>query len=169
MLIPKTLSVTDDSGFLAIVNADKYKSFVDENWEYEQLIKHFVDQMNNNSLVIWATGSEGEWTMRFTDKQSDKQSFKEFSKSINITNGKLWLINYEDLTMVAQFEDEKIPLNHNKDLFIQLDNGIYNITIRQLFDPCRGEQFNDINFEVILQQADNVSDNQIDKIFWQTE
>jgi hypothetical protein len=38
--------ITDDSGFLAIVNPHKYNSFVDENWELPQLFNHFVNEMN---------------------------------------------------------------------------------------------------------------------------
>jgi len=86
MNILKAFNITDDSGLLAIVNADRYKSFVHEDWEYEQLMKHFVDQMNNNSFIIWATGLEGDWTICFTDKPSGKQSFREFSKLISVTD-----------------------------------------------------------------------------------
>jgi hypothetical protein len=169
MTISKTLAITDDSGFLAIVNADNYKSFVDHDWEYGQLIKHFVDQMNNNSLIIWATCLEGERTIHFTDKQSNEKSFRQFSKFINVTSGQLWLINYEDLTVAAQFEDEKIPLNHNKNLFIQLDNGIYNVTIKQFFDPNHDGQLGNTHFEAVLEKADVANESPIDKVFWSTK
>ena len=57
MLEPRTiLTIADDSGFIAIANCDKYISFIDENWELPQLITHFVDEMNKQSLIVWATG-----------------------------------------------------------------------------------------------------------------
>lgn len=62
------LKITDDSGFIAIVNADKYNSFVDENWELPQLLNRFVDEMNKDALIIWATGSENKWIVEFSDK-----------------------------------------------------------------------------------------------------
>lgn len=59
------LNITDDSGFIAIVNADKYFSFVDENWNLPQLLNHFVDQMNKQTLIIWTTGLQNTWTIIF--------------------------------------------------------------------------------------------------------
>jgi len=54
----KELKISDDSGFLAIVNSDTYKSFVDEDWQLNQLMKHFFDEMSNMNIVFWATGSQ---------------------------------------------------------------------------------------------------------------
>src|SRR3546814_2681809 len=103
-------------------------------------MKHFVDEMNNKYIIFWATGSAYEWTVSFVDKSSNKKAFREFTSTINVTDEKLYLTNYEDLTMSAQFEDTKIPAKHNSDLIIKLENGLYNLTIRQLFDPERSEE-----------------------------
>jgi len=54
----KELKISDDSGFLAIVNSDTYKSFVDEDWQLNQLMKHFFDEMNNMNIIFWATGNQ---------------------------------------------------------------------------------------------------------------
>jgi len=171
-LLPKKitkLKITDDSGFLAIANADQYQSFVDEDWQLTQLIKHFVEQMNKENLIIWATGTPGEWTVSFSDKASNKKAFRAFTKSVHVTNRQLHLTNYEDLTMAAQFTDNKVPAEENAALKIKLDNGQYHFTIRQLFDP---EDYDydpegKINFEIII-QVDNTSTRIIDHIFWQT-
>ena len=147
------LTITDDSGFLAIVNSDKYQSFVDSDWELHQLFSRFVDEMNNGNLIIWATGYENEWTVIFLDKPSDHVAFREFSKSIHVTNGKLFLTNYEDLTIAAQFQEEKIPQEGNAELCINLGNGKYDFTIRQLFDPDDNDYVaqEKTNFEIIIQ------------------
>lgn len=172
MFIPiiKKLKITDDSGFLALVNSETYQSFVDKNWELTQLMNHFVDEMNKNSIIFWATGSENEWTVSFVDKPSNKNSFREFTKTINITNEKMHLTNYEDLTMAAQFEDTKIPAEHNSGLTIKLNNGLYELTIRQMFDPedYGYEAEGKINFEIVMQQT-NIQLHKIDKIYWWTE
>lgn len=34
-------TISDDSGFLAIIEPSNYISFVDEDWELEQLFNHF--------------------------------------------------------------------------------------------------------------------------------
>jgi hypothetical protein len=163
------LKITDDSGFIAIVNADKYNSFVDENWELTQLLNRFVDEMNKDALIIWATGSENEWTVEFFDRPSNKKAFREFQKSITVTTGQFFLTNYEDLTMAAQFNTEKIPADHNSDLCIKLDNGNYNFTIRQMFDPddYDYESKGKTNFEIIM-QADTNSKQKVDSVFWWT-
>ena len=171
MNFPTRLTITDDSGFLAIVNSDKYQSFVDSDWELHQLFNRFADEMNNDSLIIWATGYENEWTVIFLDKPSDDVAFREFSKSIYVTNGRLFLTNYEDLTMAAQFQEEKIPQGGNAELCINLDNGKYNFTIRQLFDPndydysAQGKT----NFEIIIQPGTEKEDPKIDSVFWSTK
>jgi hypothetical protein len=47
------LEVTDDSGFLALVDPDAYESFVAEDWSLEQLIEHFKGEMAQGRLLIW--------------------------------------------------------------------------------------------------------------------
>jgi hypothetical protein len=170
MLNPKILTITDDSGILAIVNADKYNSFVSEEWELPQILKRFVDEMNNDNLIIWSTGFKSTWTVNFLSQPSDKKSFREFSKTIAVTDGQLFLTNYEDLTMSAQYEDEKIPAKHNADLFVKVDNGTYDFKIRQLFDPTDYERRpRDTDFEIIVQLNTKATDQNVHEVFWRIE
>lgn len=169
-MITKTLKIYDDSGFLGVVNSDTYKSFVHEDWELTQLMQHFVDEMNNQNIIFWTTGREGEWTVSFVDQADHKKAFREFSSTIIVTDGKLYLTNYEDLTMSAQFEDTKIPSDYNSNLIIKLDNGLYNLTVRQLFDP---EDYDDetdgkVNFEIVIHKTKTATDK-IEKIYWWRE
>jgi hypothetical protein len=166
----KKNKITDDSGFLAIVNQHKYNSFVDENWELPQLFNHFVNEMNNETLIIWSTGSSGEWTVLCSDKPSTKKPYREFTKSIVVTDGQLCLTNYEDLTMAAQFADHKIPAAHNAELLIALQNGQYSFTVRQMFDPEDYDYEPDgkVNFEIIMRMH-NSEKQPVRKIFWQSE
>jgi hypothetical protein len=162
------LKITGDSGFIAIVNTDKYKSFVDENWELPQLFNHFTEQMNNENLIIWATGSENEWTVNFLVTPSNNIAFREFNKSITVTSAQLYLTNYEDLTMAAQFDDCTIPAKHNSSLYIKLENGKYNFTTRQMFDP-KDESYRSNkkgDFEIIIRRQDNIEDEKASHIFW---
>ena len=167
----KNLKITDDSGFLAIVNSETYKSFVDEDWEFTQLMKHFVDEINNKNIIFWSTGLQNEWIVSFVEKYSDKKAFREFTSTIKVTREKLYLTNYEDLTMSAQFEDSKIPAEHNSELIIKLENGLYNLSIRQLFNPedYDYEAEEKVDFEIVMQKIENENERQgekIDKIYW---
>ena len=166
-----TLTITDESGFLGIVNPDKYNSFFSEDWQLSQLFKHFVGEMNNDNLILWSTGSENIWTVNFVNKPSKKKSYREFYKTLEVTNGKIVLTNYEDLTMAAQYRDEKIPAKQHADLSIDLDNGRHEFQIRQFFDPeddnygLEGK----VSFEIVIQKDPTRKELQpIDKVFWQT-
>lgn len=166
-----TLTIADDSGFLGIVNAGKYNSFVSEDWQLPQLLNHFVDEMNNDNLILWSTGSENVWTVNFLSNPSDKKSFRDFYKTMEVTSGKIFLTNYDDLSMAAQYVDEKIPAKHNADLSITLDKGRYKFQVRQLFNP---DDYNfqpkgQINFEVVVQADKLKTVQQVDKVFWLTE
>ncbi|MCE3228140.1 MAG: hypothetical protein K0S32_2691 [Bacteroidetes bacterium] len=162
----KELSIFDEDGFIALVNSEKYLSFVNEDWEFEQLMEHFVSEMNKQSFVIWSTNSQGGWwRVRFTDKPSSEKSYQEFTHNISVTNGKLYLTCYTDLTMAAQFEDNKIPADDNDSLFIEIPNGDYSVMVRQLFHPEDYDYTSkDNTYEVVLLPGKNITS--VAKVFW---
>lgn len=164
-----TYKIPDDSGFSAIVNADQYPSYVKRDWHFDDLKLHFTEAMNNESLIIWGTGIEGDWAVKFVETPSPRKAFREFNQRIRVTSGGLYLTNYEDLSLAAQFEDRKIPAMHRSDLFIPMDNGRYALTIRQMFNPngAREKWRDDVNFEVVVQKAQEpIKPEKIHSIFW---
>ena len=165
-----TLTITDDSGFVAIVDASAYQSFVAEDWELSQLFDHFVGEMNKGHLIMWATGAECDWTINFVKQAAAMASFREFYSTIEVTAGKLFLTNYEDLTMAAQYADEKIPSKHNAGRCIALDNGRYLLRIRQLFDPNDDsyEPEGLVQFEIVIEAETTAKMQEVDQIFWWT-
>ena len=171
MTSPTTLTISDDSGYIAIVNPERYNSFLDENWELPQLFNRFVGEMNNDNLIIWATAFENKCTVNFVTAPSTEISFREFAKTIKVTNEKLYLTNYEDLTTAAQFSNETLPAKHNANLWVALDNGEYEFTIRQLFDPQDDDYDadNKPNFEVVVRPMTRSEPKRVSKIFWREE
>ncbi|NBA75142.1 hypothetical protein GOQ04_06265 [Emticicia sp. ODNR4P] len=163
------IKISDDSGFLAIVNSESYQSFVDEDWQLTQLAEHFVNEMNNKSLVIWSTGLPSIWVVSFVDRPIHKNPFREITSTIAVTEGKLYLTNFEDLSMSAQFEEVKIPAPHHTDLAITLENGLYNLTIRQLFDPqaYTFDPDGEVGFEIVVQKTLKETEKK-EGIFWWT-
>lgn len=163
-----TYKISDDAGFSAIVNADKYASFVKRDWHFSDLKLHFTEAMNNETLIIWGTGTEGDWAVKFVEQPSPQHAFREFNKVIRVTMGGLYLTNYEDLTMAAQFEDRKIPAMHRSDLFVPMSNGRYTLTVRQMFDPGshRAAHAGQVNFEVVVQKAPEAMEQKVESIFW---
>jgi len=165
-----TYDITDDSGFMALADPDRYQSFVHKEWDFDELVERFLQEMRNNALIIWSTGLENTWTVRFSDRPTDATPFRQFEKVIEVTNGRLVLTNYEDLTMAAQFEDEKIPSRHNADLLVGLANGRYTATVRQMVHPDRSFDMpsGEVHFEIVLSPviSDGPVGKQVDDIFW---
>jgi hypothetical protein len=161
------LEIYDEDGFIAIVNADKYNSFVSNDWQLDQIMNHFINEMNNDSIIFWGTiPGGGLWKVKILGTPSNEKSFREIKNSISVTSGELYLTNYTDLTMAAQFEDCKIPDKHNSDLKIVIANGRYDLLIRQMFDH---ENYNyesdDKIFEIVIKPCDEES-TIIDEIYW---
>jgi hypothetical protein len=162
----KSFKITDDSGFLAVVNADRYRSFVHEDWGLYELMDHFVAEMNNDNLDMWATGLEGYWAVAFLSGPSSRPAFREFTKTIEVTAGRLHLTNYEDLTFAAQFPDEKLPPKHQEAQYFELPNGRYALTIRQMYDPADSSSStsDEPHFELIA--SPGAASETVENIFW---
>src|SRR3954468_11012407 len=125
MIKNKIFKIPDDSGFLGLVNVDKYKSFVKNDWKFNDLQERFIHEMNQGNLLFWSTGEEGLWNVRITTGEVEHEAFRAFDGIMNVTDERLFLINYDDLSMAAQFEDQKLPLKHHEDLEFKIENGNY--------------------------------------------
>jgi hypothetical protein len=132
--------VTDDSGFLALVDPDAYAGFVDESWELEQLFERFVAQMRSRRLLIWGTERENVWRVRVQLTPAVLSGFREVAGTIAATQGRLLLTSYESLTMAAQFEDTTLPEPHESEQVIQVEPGTYRCRIIQLHDHADTEE-----------------------------
>jgi hypothetical protein len=161
------LEISDNDGFLALVNNEKYNSFYKEDWELKGLFNHFVEEMNRSNLIIWRTGYEGgDYKVEFNELESDKISFREFEAIIEITNGKLFLSEYGALTMAASYDSSKIPANHHSKLFIPLPNGKYSLKIKQLFEPDSFEFKYETQFEIVIKNHSKSNEDKKESIFW---
>lgn len=161
--------IYDEDGFLSIVNTDRYQTFVNEDWSLEQLFEHFAIEMSRLNIVVWQTNSDGggEWNIEVLDKPKDKLAFRSFSKTIEVTNGALYVVNYTDLTMAAQFYDVTLPEKENADCKITLPNGRYSVVVRQMFNPDELEDEPDQTaFEIVIKEENSNSDETVQKVFW---
>ncbi len=163
----QNFEIYDDSGFLGIVNNSLYEGYVNEDWELEELFEKIRTQINLGNCVVWSTGYPNLMKLEIRDTSSLKKSFRDSYLNIKVTNDEVWLVNYTDLTMSAQFKDETIPSDENSDLRINLANGYYKVIIRQMFNPEDFEEYNNSpNFEIIFQAIDKFEDNKCEKIIW---
>jgi hypothetical protein len=166
----KIFKISDDSGFMGLVNVDKYDSFVNKNWEFNDLRQRFIQEMNRSNLLFWSTGQEGLWNVKITSDKAEHSPFRTIKGQIKVTDEKLFLINYEDLSMAAQFEDVKLPQKHNADLGLKIENGNYNIAVNQLFNPdsFRLDDSDGLHFEIVIEKVSglHISTNRFDGIPW---
>ena len=167
----KKLEISDDSGFIGLVNSELYQSFVDEDWELDELLKKFTNETNLGHAAVWNTGVENLMIVELLFNKSGKESYREVLSNMKVTDGKIYLTNYEDLSMAAQFKDEVIPSKHNADLEIQIENGNYQLLIRQLFDPndYDWERVPNPCFEIVLNKIEHFQANKFDKVIWRIE
>lgn len=167
----KTLSISDDSGFIGVANLATYDSFISPNWNFEMIKKRIVEQTNSNNILFWSTGREDNWKVLITTAkvlQNDK-FFRTKEALIQITNGKLHLVNYETLSMAAQFRNTKLPEKHLADLYVELENGLYLAEFGQTINPDEFDKRAEIDFEIRLELIEDPSEyypNNFGNIFW---
>ena len=130
-----TYTVTDDSGFLALIDPAAYAAFVSADWTLHRLIQHFKTEMRHEHLAIWGTGREDVWRVDVTFENPAPVDFREFSTTIRASGGHLLLTNYESLTMAAQFDDVRLPEPRQTNLLIPLQTGLYCCRVIQRFNP----------------------------------
>lgn len=146
--------ISDDASFLGLINTDLYESFIDEDWEFEDIEVRVIRECQKGHILFWGTSVPNLWTVRICDQESGQKAFQSFEGKIKVSNSKLHLINYESITLAAQFEDEQLPDSDLEDLHVKLDNGIYEVTIRQLFDPAQDFiEDESLGFEIVLQKS----------------
>jgi len=165
-----TIYINDYDGIISLVNSDTYKTFVSENWELEQLKSHFIEEMNSDSIIVWQTNNFGgdNWKIELTTNESVEVAHSEFTKTIEVTNGKLYLADYTDLTMVAQFSDYSIPAKGHENQSFEIENGKYLVKIKRFFNPDEKLEEGKNAFEIVFLKTNQIDFLKVDKIFWWT-
>jgi hypothetical protein len=133
--------VTDDSGFLAIIDPDAYRGFVHADWTWDTIQEHFRREMRDRHLLIWGTGMEPFWNIEVSFQPTRAAGFREVVGSIDASRGRLLLTNYESLTMAAEFPDVALPQAHEQEQLLSVSPGLYDCRIIQLSDPDSNAPF----------------------------
>lgn len=157
----------DEDGIIGIINGDRYEGFVSKDWELEELTGLFIQQMNEQNLIVWKAGDYGnDWNIKIVDKATSNKAFRTLKKTIEVTSSELYLINFTALTMIAQFEDNTVKRVCKDEQKIKLENGIYNVTVRQMFDPDEDEIEDEdtTHFELIFNKQTQT--NTTEEVFW---
>ncbi|MGM7648888.1 hypothetical protein ACSVDM_28595 [Nocardia sp. JW2] len=130
--------MTDDSGFLGLVDPHTYTSFVGENWTLEMLFERFESEIRQQTMLFWGTGGEEQWRIDISNSSVDPRLpvIRQITGPITVTRGELIVVNLETVTMAAQYAESAV--DDDKDIYgsgIELPNGDYICTVTQLTDP----------------------------------
>ncbi len=128
-----------DTCFIGIVDVNTYHSFVDENWEFDVLCARFVEEMQKGDIIVVCMTKEGvEYSWRIAVEIGtpfrEQLCYRSAEGYIQVTDGALYLADYDSLTMAAQYENEKLPNEYCAKDKIVIDNGIYKVRIQQFYD-----------------------------------
>jgi hypothetical protein len=129
--------VGGDGSNLALVDTRAYRSFVGADWcEDGLLYKHLAAEIGQAHALVWAVGFESDWKVDIEAGHSTERGFRAFVGDIVNTGNSLHLVNYDSLTMAAQFDDILLPDEETADYEIALPSGAYRIRVVQMFDPA---------------------------------
>lgn len=124
-------SEVDEDGFVALVCPETYAGYVAENWTLEQVVERFLEQINSHTLFVAHPGpNSADEPLRISDRPSPVTALREASGFLQVGEDGLWLTDYTQLTMSAQFADEAPIAGHHTRLPVA--PGAYRVTIRQL-------------------------------------
>ena len=149
-----SIEITDDSGFLAIIDPDAYSGFVHADWTLDMIQRHFLEEMRERHLLIWRTGLEHMWQVGVLFQPGKVSGFREIVGSISSSKGRLLLTNYESLTMAAQFPDVRLPQKHEQGQILAVSPGCCDCRVVQLSDPETDAPFEEpVSFIYEITQA----------------
>lgn len=163
-----------DTNFIGLANAAKYKSFVDEDWELDRLIQHFGDEMKKGHILVFQMTEEGiehSWKVdvRIATAEIAHKCFRKAVGYIEVTENQLYLVDYDCLTMAAQFEDEKVPDQNCANYEIKIENGIYKVEVFQYFNVDKDEYVGTNETDILLNLIKvSASEPVVESVFWCT-
>lgn len=105
----------DEDGFVCIVAPETYEGFVDEDWTLDSLLARFVEQTNRGSLFVAYPGPDHAHSrLTLATVPPETRSAREASGIVQVGSAGLWLTDYTQLTMAAQFSDQPPIANYSR-------------------------------------------------------
>ena len=154
----KILSLIDDSGLMALVDVSAYPTFVDEEWTYETIIQHFREAMARGEMLVWDCGDGGDdYRVQIRQGWSDLAGFRVAEGGIVARDGRLHLCSYTALTMAAQFSDEVLPAETERNLVIKTTPGSIKVRVVQMHDPDSLADWEGPHFVIEIEPGDALS------------
>ncbi|WP_445661394.1 hypothetical protein [Bacillus sp. FSL K6-3431] len=114
-------------------------------------------------------GIEHSWNVevKIGTNVTEQKCFRQAEGYIKVTDNQLYIVDYDCLTMAAQFESEKVPDINCSTYKIDIENGIYKVDIIQYYNVNKHEYIGK-NDEDILLHFIKASDFQqlVEHVLW---
>lgn len=110
---------------MGLLDPATYRGFAGHEWDLRELMAVFRREMRDRRLLLWGTGAEGAWDVDVTFVPTERAGEQETTGGIVCLSGRLCLVNYETLTMAAQFADVRLPEPHHAKLCFEAPAGSY--------------------------------------------
>ncbi|NKS56246.1 hypothetical protein GS504_01280 [Rhodococcus hoagii] len=121
----------DEDGFVCLVAAGAYDGFVGTDWELDELLKRFAEQMSRGALFVAYAGPDAaDGELRIVAEASSQRATRETAGVIDAADD-VWLTDYAQLTMAAQFDDER-PQSDDPESRLPVPAGRYRILLREI-------------------------------------
>lgn len=163
-----------DTNFIGVVNPTEYRTFVDHDWELDTLLQRFVDEMNQGNIIVLQMTNEGieySWKVevQIEVKPKEQECFRKAKGYIRVTDNQLFLVDYDCLTMAAQFEDEQVPDKNCSSYKIELENGLYEVNFVQYYNVDEDEHYGskEVDISMYFLKVLDFPQN-ADKVIWCT-
>ncbi|NQX27862.1 hypothetical protein HQQ81_10975 [Microbacteriaceae bacterium VKM Ac-2854] len=121
----------DSDGFVCLVAPDRYTGFVDEDWTLTALLERFVEQMNARALFVAYPGPDViDEPLALVAGAVSERTTRAASGLIEVGAGGLWVTDYTQLTMAAQYADERPIAGYSARL--PVEPGVYVVTLQEI-------------------------------------
>lgn len=162
-----------DTNFIGLVNTDTYQSFVNEEWEFAELMQHFGQEMATGHILVYQMtdeGNEHSWNIEVASHNDEivvDDYYRKAEGYIQVTNNVLYIVDYDCLTMSAQFADEPLPDANCEANQILIENGHYQVCLYQFYDADQDRFIgrNDVDITLVLSKVSQIQ-HQPDRVFW---
>lgn len=163
-----------DTNFIGVANPEKYNGFVDEDWKLDTLTHHFAKEMKKGNILVFQMTEEGiehSWdvTVNIGTEEINPTCFRREIGYLSVSNNHLYLVDYDCLTMAAQFEDERVPDKNCSNYKIDIPNGNYEVEVIQYYDVDQNKYVGTNQTDLLLNfiQTSNFQPTDTN-VFWYT-
>ncbi|WP_191126256.1 hypothetical protein [Cerasibacillus terrae] len=163
-----------DTNFIGVANVEEYRSFVDEDWDLDILLKHFGYETKKGNLLVFQMTEEGiehSWNInvKIGADENISNCFRRVIGYLKVTNNQLFLVDYDCLTMAAQFKHEKVPDENCSNYKIDIKNGDYKVEVIQYYNVDENEYVGTNQTDISLNFIETSNFQPVENhVFWCT-